>query len=489
MSCLDDNVVGALFDQRLSEAEVAAVDAHASRCEACRVLLSAYASVYRGNDDTVVTVPMVDEAVRSGDSVVRLVHARREAERRSGAVLSDRWTLGVLLGSGGMADVYAAAHRNGRPVAIKILRRELSTIPSVVERFKREGYLANRVGHPSVVAILDDDVTEDGSPFLVMERLVGATLAESLRRGKVFTTGEVLGIADAILDVLVASHAKGIVHRDLKPANVFVTDEGAVKILDFGIAGVRELTRVSGETLIGTTMGTPAFMPPEQARGRWDEVDARADVWSLGATLFVLLTRKPARTAGTLDEELLAAMTEPIASVRSRDAGVPARMAAVVDRALAFDREGRWQTAQAMKDALRAACSGPAEVSSVSAGDVQQEARWARWALLSIAGLLIVALVLGVRSRPDRVRASDEAVLVSALVSPAATSAEPTAIVDVDGETEALPLPVPAPAVRTAARAPARVREVAPTLVEKASPPPLLNDLPTTSKDLLDRRE
>ncbi|HEX4477595.1 MAG TPA: serine/threonine-protein kinase, partial [Polyangiaceae bacterium] len=166
-----------------------------------------------------------------------------------GQVLLEKWRLEVLLGVGGMAAVYAATHRNGSRVAIKILHAELSISPDVRARFLREGYAANSVGHDGVVRVSDDDVAEDGAAFLVMELLDGETLEERRQRhGGRLSEDEVLSVADQVLDVLVAAHAKGIVHRDLKPENIFLTRDGRVKVLDFGIARLRELSSTASKT-------------------------------------------------------------------------------------------------------------------------------------------------------------------------------------------------------------------------------------------------
>src|SRR5262249_574389 len=150
----------------------------------------------------------------------------------------------------------------------------------------REGYVANAVGHPGAVGVLDDDVAEDGSVFLVMELLEGHTVdarAKS-RPGSKLTPGEVLAIADQLLATLTAAHAKGVVHRDLKPETIFLTQDGQVKVLDFGLARLQEWSKSSKQrmTATGAAMGTPAFMPPEQALGNWDTVDARTDLWAVG---------------------------------------------------------------------------------------------------------------------------------------------------------------------------------------------------------------
>src|SRR5262249_41528832 len=154
------------------------------------------------------------------------------------------------------------------------------------------GYLANRVGHDGAVAVLDDDQTEDGVVFLVMDLLEGATLEDLARQGPC-APNEVAFLVDGLLDVLGAAHGRGIVHRDVKPGNVFVTRKGEVRLLDFGIARIREGSAVFAPTRSGALLGTPGFMAPEHARGRWDEVDARTDLWAVGATMFRLLAGRP----------------------------------------------------------------------------------------------------------------------------------------------------------------------------------------------------
>src|SRR6478672_2266012 len=159
----------------------------------------------------------------------------QDASARIGQVLKDKWTLERLLGAGGMATVYAARHRNGRSVAVKMLHPEMSERADVRERFRREGYAANKVGHPGAVEVFDDD----GAAFLVMEMLEGEPITARANRG-IVEVDALLSWMDDILDVLVKAHEQGIVHRDLKPDNIFLTTDGRVKLLDFGIARVTD---------------------------------------------------------------------------------------------------------------------------------------------------------------------------------------------------------------------------------------------------------
>jgi serine/threonine-protein kinase len=202
-----------------------------------------------------------------------MLELNRRAQARVGTWLRDKWKLDQLVGVGGMAAVYSATHRNGNRVAIKLLHLELSLDADARDRFRREGYVANKVGHVGAVAVLDDAEAEDGSIFLVMELLEGLSLAD-LSEQTVdcrLELRQTLSISDQLLDVLTAAHRAGIVHRDIKPENVFITHEGRVKLLDFGIAKLRE-GESSFKTRTGNAMGTPAFMAPEQAAGRWSEV-------------------------------------------------------------------------------------------------------------------------------------------------------------------------------------------------------------------------
>jgi eukaryotic-like serine/threonine-protein kinase len=275
------------------------------------------------------------------------------ARSREGTVVNNKWKLESLLGAGGMACVYSATHRNGNRVAIKLLHPELCAVPGIVTRFLREGYLANRVGHPGAVTVIDDDRTEDGACFLVMELLDGHSLERYAKAGRErLPRGTVLRLVAETLDVLAAAHAKGIIHRDVKPANLFLTSDGHIKVLDFGIARLVEATGDGQLTQTGATIGTPAFMPPEQARGRWEQVDARTDVWAVGATTYALLIGDRPRHAETTQEAMLLAMTQPLAPLARVLPDVTADVAAVVDRAVAHDRDARWPDAVAMRDAV-----------------------------------------------------------------------------------------------------------------------------------------
>jgi serine/threonine protein kinase len=280
----------------------------------------------------------------------------QRANARLGCVLREKWRLEKLLGIGGMAAVYEASHRNGSRAAIKILHLEYSRDGEAKRRFLREGYIANSVGHPGAVRIIDDDVAEDGSAFVVMELLEGETLdARARRQGGTLPPEELVGIADSLLDILASAHEKGVIHRDIKPDNVFVTREGAVRLLDFGIARMNSAQPGSLATVNGTMFGTPAFMPPEQALGRNAEVDARSDLWAVGGVMFALLSGRLMHIGESLNEQLVLNASLAAAPLDTVAPSVPKPIQAVVDRALAFQKAKRWPDARAMQLALRAA--------------------------------------------------------------------------------------------------------------------------------------
>lgn len=279
----------------------------------------------------------------------------QRAKTRIGQVLRGKWRLDRLLGVGGMAAVYEGTHRNGKRGAVKMLHLEFSTDVDTRTRFLREGYVANTVNHPGAVSVFDDDVAEDGSVFIVMEMLVGKTLEElcQSRPDKRLGPLELFRITDKLLDVLAAAHENGIVHRDLKPDNIFVTDEGQVKVLDFGIARMRDVQASAKMTKTGSAMGTPAFMPPEQALGEWDRVDRRTDLWAIGATMYTMLTGRFVHEGATLNQLLLKAMTHAAPPIRTVLPNVPAAIAEPIDKVLAMDPKDRFFDARAMQGAIR----------------------------------------------------------------------------------------------------------------------------------------
>ncbi len=283
----------------------------------------------------------------------------RRARMRIGTTLKEKYRLDSILGVGGMAVVYRATHRNQAELAIKMLHVDLSTRDSLRKRFLREGYAANSVKHPGVVTIVDDDVSEDGSAFLVMELLRGAPVdALAIRSGGHLPVPIACAILDQVLDVLASAHEKGIVHRDIKPQNLFLQTDGTVKVLDFGIARVRDA--MSGDTHAtgtGVLLGTPAYMAPEQARGATNEIDARTDLWAAAATFFAIVSGQTVHAGDNPAQLLIAAATSFARSVATV-ANVAPPVARVIDRALSFRASDRYANAADMRKDLREATQG-----------------------------------------------------------------------------------------------------------------------------------
>jgi eukaryotic-like serine/threonine-protein kinase len=293
--------------------------------------------------------PAVDSTHPQSEEVAR-------ALSRVGSLIGGKWRIERVLGIGGMASVYYAVHQhNQRQVAIKILHQEFCHVEDIRRRFSLEARAANRVNHRGAVPVLDDGVLPNGTPYMVMDFLEGISLQQRWENCDCkLSVEEVFGVTERLLEILDAAHHAGVLHRDIKPENIFLTTDGEVKLLDFGISKLNDADAQSHKTQVGSTMGTPAFMSPEQARGRWDELDPRADLFAVGATMYALLSGRPIHQADTANELLLKVMTEPAASLRIAAPDVPEAAAHVVDKAIAFDKNHRFPSAQEMALAVHA---------------------------------------------------------------------------------------------------------------------------------------
>lgn len=264
--------------------------------------------------------------------------------RSSGRVVE--LSLEALIGTGGMAKVYAASDRSGRRVALKLLDREIGKDERARARFLREKELADRVQHPASVPIEIAGTTDQGDAALVLELVDGENLETVRRRlGGRLPLVPALRIAEEILDFLSACHARGVLHRDVKTANVIFKPGRPIRMVDFGIARCDAIG--AGPELM---LGTPSFMAPEQA-GVIGEEDGRTDLFGVGAVLYTILLGKRLHRGRTHDESMFLAATQ--ATPKIDDEAVPPDVAAVIHRALAFRRDERWPDAATMREALR----------------------------------------------------------------------------------------------------------------------------------------
>lgn len=252
-----------------------------------------------------------------------------------------------FLGAGGMGQVYKAIHPGlERTVAVKVLR-DFDANPSFLERFRREAKLAARLAHPSIVAVYDYD-TFRGAPYLVMEFVEGRSLKDLIREGPMNPV-RCVEIARAVADALHYAHEQGVVHRDVKPTNVMIEPNGRPRLLDFGLSR----SEADGSfSLTGDIIGTPAYMSPEQASGKRGAVDRRSDVYSLGATLYEMLTGRPPLAGGSVLELIARIPDEPPRPPSELRPGLSSALDAAILRALAKDPAARFQTAAEFAKAL-----------------------------------------------------------------------------------------------------------------------------------------
>jgi serine/threonine-protein kinase len=272
-----------------------------------------------------------------------------------GTVVGGKFRVERVIAEGGMGVVVAATHlKLDQPVAMKFLRGEFGANPEALARLDREAKAAAQLKSEHVARVLDVGVADDGSPYMVMEYLEGLNLNDVVEILGVLDIPSVAEYAIQTCEGLAEAHARGIIHRDIKPDNLFLVERSGgwrtIKILDFGISKVVLANAQNIST--GTIVGSPCYMSPEQLRST-ATVDHRTDIWSLGATLYEILTGKPAfDPALTLPELVQAIVYEPVTPIRQLRPEVPEELAAVIERCLAKDREARFASAGEVARAL-----------------------------------------------------------------------------------------------------------------------------------------
>jgi serine/threonine protein kinase len=309
-----------------------------------------------------------------------------------------------LLGAGGMGEVYRAKDtRLGREVAVKVLPSALASDPDRVYRFKQEARATGALNHPNILAIYDVG-THDGSPYLVSELLEGATLRDQLR-GTALSVRKAIDYGLQIARGLAAAHEKGIVHRDLKPENLFVTRDGRVKILDFGLAKLTQpqldsspltaATTNPGGTEPGVVLGTAGYMSPEQVRGQ--AVDHRSDLFAFGAILYEMLSGRRAFQGKSAIETMNAILKEDPPELAKTNLPLPPALARIVRHCLEKGPEQRFQSASDLAFDLEALLEGQGSTSRLleSAPKGLKRPAYVGWLVAAILFLAAIPLVVG----------------------------------------------------------------------------------------------
>jgi serine/threonine-protein kinase len=280
-----------------------------------------------------------------------------------GKTIGGKYFVRSVLGEGGMGTVFEAEHLTiGRSVAVKVLHPNQARKKNSVRRFHQEARAAGSIGHPNICEVYDLGTFDDGSPYLVMERLVGETLADRIGAEGGLPFEDVIEVLVQVLSGLVAAHEKGIVHRDIKPENVFLTKRVGcpplVKLLDFGVSKMIIPPLGGGEedldlTRTGMVMGTPYYMSPEQARGDRN-LDVRVDLYACGVILYETLTGRRPYTAANYNALLLQILSTQPRPARDFRPALPSGFDAVLDTAMARNRDDRYPSAAAFQRDLQA---------------------------------------------------------------------------------------------------------------------------------------
>ncbi|MEA2271875.1 MAG: eukaryotic-like serine/threonine-protein kinase [Solirubrobacteraceae bacterium] len=281
--------------------------------------------------------------------------------------LANRYELGERLGAGGMSTVVLALDvRLERHVAVKLLAEHLADDPNFVSRFQREALAAARLVHPNIVQVFDSGLdAASGRHYIVMEYVPGPSGAALLRDQGRLSVAETVDIVVQACQGLDYAHRNGVVHRDVKPGNLLRSDDGQMKLADFGIAKAAEQTSI---TQVGAILGTAAYLAPEQARG--EEAGPPADLYSLGVVTYQFLTGELPYPASSLTELAFMQMRERPPLLNEVDPTIPSSLALAVDRALAIEPAERYESAREMGDVMEAAAAGVAPPPATAATGV-----------------------------------------------------------------------------------------------------------------------
>ena len=295
-----------------------------------------------------------------------------------GQVLDGRYKIEDVLGQGGMGMVFRATQTSvHRPVAVKTLNPSLAAAPQFFERFRREAEIASRLRHPNVITIYDFGRAQDGTCYYVMELLEGESLRELVKRDGPMTLRRAVNVIEQACRGLAHAHEQGAVHRDIKPHNIMVQQldkRDFIKVLDFGLVKALEQEDEQQLTSTGQVLGTPQYMPPEQAGG--EVVDHRSDLYSMGGVFYYCLTGTSPYGANTVRKALTAALTQPLPTVAAKRQGapVPPALEEFIQKALAREKEDRYQSAQEFLDALldAVADASPEELDALPSGSAAE---------------------------------------------------------------------------------------------------------------------
>jgi serine/threonine protein kinase len=283
------------------------------------------------------------------------------------------------LGKGAMATVYKARQlRLNRIVAVKVLPKRMSDNPEFVERFYKEGQAAARLSHSNIVQAIDVNSTPEGYHYFVMEYVEGKTLYDLMAPppvgdGKKFTEAEALDIAIQMADALAHAHQRGLIHRDVKPKNIILTPESVAKLTDLGLARATD-DKAAAESEAGKAYGTPYYISPEQIRGEID-IDARADIYSLGATLYHLVTGRPPFEADSPTAVMHKHLKQPLLPPDHINTALSAGVGEIIETAMAKNRDERYTHTEEMLEDLNAVRNGQSPLHARSSIDYDQLAR------------------------------------------------------------------------------------------------------------------